>query len=420
MRFLGLSSLRWLPCLLALGLSACGENEAANDRMERRQLIIQNYKDNKPIELAVVWSKQNSAFLAGAVLAAEEVNAEGGIAGRRLDLQFTDEAPFVNNRDTARANAAGRYRNSLAEAGSDIAKQVLANPNVTAVIGHQNAEATMSSMLAYQNAGILMLAGNATDSRIMWSSSSLYFQLRPKDEVLVAKIASELVKRNWRNGYLVYESTRHNEHVVELLTTEFAKAGVRLVGTVAVMSNGQKSGGGSRRLQNELAELGTGSADAIVLMASPQVGAQVIKQGRALGVLQPFIGAAGLETTLFARDVGEAGADMLVASLYRSDSYQIKRFAERLLKRFPDGVLNESASMGYDSVRLYAEAVASAGTTDPYVVAHALQYKLPLWYGLMGSYVFKDGNNTSLKYYMRRLNMEKNGRLRFVSADDAE
>jgi len=118
--------------------------------------------------------------------------------------------------------------------------------------------------------------------------------------------------------------------------------------------------------------------------------------------LQPFIGTGAFESPEFVNDVGSRGFGTLVTSLYRKDSYQVRRFTERFNKFYANAplfnpsfqyakpVIDEATIIGYDSVRLYAEAVASAKTTDSFVVARALQYKLPIWYGLLGPYVFQE------------------------------
>lgn len=408
----------WLSLAIAGGLSACGDAPRDAAREARRQLAGENYKDHKDIRLAVVWDKGKGEFLSGAMLAAEEINAEGGVDGRRLLLEFTDEGPFLASKSFVRSKAEGRYSNAEQETGVAIAQAVVADPDVAAVIGHSNSEAALSAMLTYQTNGVLFLAGGTTDSRIMWSSDELYFQLLPHDETLAKRMAAEIVSQKWDNVYIVYTGARHDEQVVELLKTEFANSGIQLAGEVTILDAAPGSAVGARRTQAALAELRQGDVDALVLIAPPLLGARVIRQSRALGIVKPFFGTRSLDTPRFREIIGDASGDLIIASL-RSKSYQLQRFAGKFKKRFPDAAVDESAAIGYDSVRLYAEAVASAGTTEPFLVSHALNYKLPLWYGLLGSYTFKNDRNANLKYYIRKLERGKDGKLQFVSDDKA-
>ncbi|MFA7242361.1 MAG: ABC transporter substrate-binding protein [Sulfuricellaceae bacterium] len=409
----------WLLTIVG-GLTGCTPPSAEAKRAARHDLATKNYQEGNDISLAVVWNTANGEFFSGAQLAAEEINAEGGVEGRRIRLDFIDEAPFLQHKSVERSRAEGRYRNARQEAGVNIARAAAANPNVTAVIGHTNsAETTFPAMLTYQDNGILFLSGGTTDSRIMWSGKNLFFQLRPQDEVLAKKMAVEMKKRRWDTIYLVYEDTGHNEHLVELLKAECANSGIRFAGSLSIMPDLEDDSAGAYRIQNSMANLRDDDVNAIVLLTQPAQGAEIMRQSRTLGVLQPFIGTDALDSPAFVRKVGDSGVDVLITSLYHTNSYLVRRFVESFQKRFPDAVVDEAALIGYDSVRLYAEGVASADATDPHLVANALHYKLPIWYGLLGSYSFKDAHTLNLKYSIRQLVRNKKGRLEFISVDDS-
>lgn len=411
----------WLTLVaVAGGLTACSEPTVDVVRAQRKELGDRNYQDGKDIDLAVVWNSSNGGFRNGALLAAEEINAAGGVAGHRIHLVFTDEAHYLERKSVERTLAEGRYRNALQQAGTAIARAVVADPNVTGVIGHtESSEATLSEMLTYQDNGVLFLSDGTTDSRVMWSSDHLYFQLQPQDEVLAKRMAAEIRKRKWHTVYFVYDGTRHNEDVVDLLKTQLAHVGVKFAGSIALLSGLAKSPEVAGRLQSSLASLREDHVDALVLLTPPLLGAQVVRLTRSLGILLPYIGTSKLDSPEFIKTAGEPGVGTLVTSLYRSESYQVRRFSERYKKRFPGAVVDEAATMGYDGVGLYAQGVASAGSTDPFLVAQALNYKLPIWYGLLGTYGFDQGTNTKLDYQIRELVRHKNGKLEFVAADPA-
>ena len=313
----------------------------------------------------------------------------------------------------------------MGEAGTQIAKAVLSNPNVLAVVGHMDERATLSAMLAYQKKGVLLLAGNATDTRLEWMSSSdfsetfgLYFQLRPTDETMVQRIAQTFVDRRWSNVYLAYENTSGNESLLQLLTSEFAKRNIRIHGSIAFRPGGNLNQLKLRTFQNHFTEVGASDVDAIVLLAPAKVGAEIIKSSRGLGVLQPFVGTGAFLLPDFIEQVGPAGNNTLVTTLYRKNTFVVKRFEERFTKRFPDLVPDETAAMGYDSVRLYVEAVARAQTVESATVSHVLRFDLPVFYGLLGSYMLKDGHSSALNYHLERLSKVPNSqKMEYVKAD---
>lgn len=421
-----------LACLLpVVALSGCGqdtEESLRQSRQERRARVMVDYAAGKDFQLGVVWDTRWPGFIQGAQLAAEEYNAEAQARderaraealtsgqpvpppNRRLVLDLTDERHIIDSQAVRRTRDEGRYRNAVGEAGIQIAQKVLSNPNVSAVVGHMDTAATMSAMLTYQKHGVLLLSGNATDARLEWMSSSdlsdsfgLYFQLRPSDEVLARRFAKSFADRGWSKVYFAYENNHANESLVHLLTSEFAKLGLKISGSLAFRPGGDMGQFKSRKFQSHFTELGTSDVDAIVLLTSAREGAEVIRNSRAIGVLQPFVGMGNFQFPDFVNNVGPSGENTLVTTLYWKDHFVVQRFAERFTRRFPDATPDETAAMGYDSVRLYIEAVARADTVDPGAVSHALRYDLPVVYGVLGSYVLKDGRSNALNYHLLRL-----------------
>lgn len=447
-----LGNARWCGALalvlpLLLTLVACDNDGSAEsrrqERMERRTRVMTHYKAGQDFHLAVVWDSRRPGFIEGATLAAEEFNAETAAIDQRLRLEaesqqrppparsprlvldVTDERPFIDTTAVARTRDEGRYRNAVSEAGTNLARQVLSNPEVSAVIGHTHGSVTLAAMLSYQKHGVLLLGGSSTDARLEWISASdysetfgLYFQLLPADEVLAQRIAEAFSARGWRNAYLAYDDHHTNENLAQLLTSAFSRLNIKVYGSVAIRPHNGARYLNTRRFRENLSALGNSEVDAIVLLTSAKEGAVIIRNGRGLGILQPFVGTSEFRSPDFVREVGRAGDNTLVTTLYRQDTFVVKQFAQRFTKRFPGLEPNETAAMGYDSARLYAEAVTRAGTVDPAAVSHVMRYDLPIFYGLLGSYVLKDGRNGGSKYHLLRLSRNPTtGTPEYVSAD---
>lgn len=417
-----MTALRLLLCLAALlALAACSEDPRLQRDLRLAQ-VRQAFKAGGDIHLGVVWhGGPQSGFASGAQLAADELNAEGGVLGRQLVLHHVDEVPFLAAANVERAQAEGRYRNAMQTAGTAMARAMLEDPRIGAVVGHSDrGETTLSALAHYDAKGVLLLSTGSADARVKWMGSDLYFQLLPSDRRQIERLVREVVDRRWDNVHLVYESTQHNDQLVELLKSELANRNIALAGSTALVGDVLKSSAAPRRLQNSLSELREGAIDAVVLLAPPELGAQVMCYARSLGIAQPFIGTLPLDAPEFAAAVREVGEDTTVISLYRDNAYQARRFAEKLQARYPGRAADKWAALGYDSVRLYAQAVACAETVDPIVVSHSLHFKLPLWFGLLGQYAFRPGEaeNAGTGFYAKALRRQTDGSLRFVFLDN--
>ena len=398
-----------LPVSLLTGCDRIG----GDTEMSRSVRAEMNFRAKKDVVVTLVWKKSDTPFLAGATLAAEEINAAGGIAGHRMRLDLVDETPYVENRHTERSLSEGRYRDAYQEAGRKIAQAALADPDSMVVIGHTNVAAAKAAMMSYDDSEVLFISPGITATIGSWSRKQLYFQLAPQMKDIAAAMCKTMQSRRWDRVYFVYEATQEYEQFVELIKTELPKLSIQIAGSIAVMPGFQEGDQGALRLQSALKEIQDPSVDAVVLISGPKFGSMVVNYARRKTILSPFIGLPSLSSGEFRDRVGEAGLGTRIVSV-RDHGYQFEKFAGRMNARFPNLLVEETAAAAYDSVWLYAHAVASAKSTDPRLVSHTLHYGLPVWYGLLGPYHFKDGFVTGLKVYPKKLVLDKTGKSRFV------
>lgn len=407
----------YLLLVLLLALYGCGD-DPREQREKRATSIRQAYQAGDEIVLGAVWNGgEDSGFLAGARLAAEELNDEGGVAGRKIRLRFFDERLFLEHANVDRAEAEGRYRNAAQEAGAELAHTVLKDQRIGAVIGHSDSDqTTLSAMSVYAAQGVMLLSAGTSDAQVEWIDRDLYFQLLPSNRLLAKNLAEAIDEQRWDTVRLVYANNRHNEQIAELLKSELVSRKIVLSGTTALVGDVVNTGNHSRRLQNSLNELREGVVDAVVLLAPPVMGAQVIRHARSIGISQPFIGTMSLDAPDFVETVRDAGEETIVTSIYRDDSYLARHFAAKFRERFPGQEADKWAALGYDSVHLYAQAVACAETTDPTVVQNALYFKLPAWFGLVGQYTFGVGGveNTGIRFHTKVLRRQADRKLKFT------
>ncbi|WP_157964634.1 hypothetical protein [Algibacillus agarilyticus] len=412
----------------------------------RTVAINNNYEAGKPIDVGVIWHKDKQQFRDGAILAAEEINMAGGIDAHQLNLHFTEASTFLEKHNVDKSMLEGRYRNAKQLAGSDIAHKVVARTNISAVISADiPVESTLSSVVVYQDHGVLVMNASSSNSSIDWLANDLYFQLLPPSRILAKKIVAEIRRQKWETIFITYMDTAHKSEIIELITNELVcleadsntgkktntkiicedpktkekSIKIELAGSYAMqLMGGNFNLGHKGRLRASLAELRTNDTDAIILLMPPTLAARVIHFAREIGVLQPFLGEGEFNSSPeFIKIVGEHGIGTRTTTLDRSNDYQVKRFKDKFNKRF-NSQADVSAMMGYDSVRLYAQGVASAKTAVPIRVSEALNYRLPLWFSLLGSYSFFDGESTNIDYSIQKLIRDKDGKLIFVSDDD--
>lgn len=398
-------------------LVGCYPSDETQVQEGRQNLLLRkNYDMGNPITVAVVWDSRWGGFLSGAILAAEEINASGGVSGHAIQLKYLDEMPYLEQERVKRFESEGRHRNGMQITGMMVAKNVLSHPEISAVIGHANSEITLASLITYQKNDILFL-GTQSDANLLWITENKYFQLSPPDELLAKSVTQSLKIKNWNQVYFVYEGNRRYEQISALIKNEFSTHGLISTGEMAVMPHMLSISYAASRMTDIAAQLREKQTNAILLIAGPQTAAQVIQGARQFGLLLPFIGVGDLNNQDFIKWVGEDGINTRIVSL-RNSGYLYNAFEKRYQKRFPDKRPDVFAAQGYDSIFLYADAVAMGGSVSPFRVSHVLTVKLPFWYGVLGTYSFNQRVNVGLDHHLLRLTRNKDGQAIFVLDDE--
>ena len=141
MRVQRILSIVVLAVLAVGGAAACGGQSARDARVAR----VAGQSGDIVIGGAWPWEARQAALYAqGMDLAVDEVNAAGGIRGRRLRIQREDDHESVDG-------------------GRLVAQRLAANPDVVAVIGHMQSYVTLPAAAIYEQAGLVLIAPASTD-----------------------------------------------------------------------------------------------------------------------------------------------------------------------------------------------------------------------------------------------------------------
>jgi branched-chain amino acid transport system substrate-binding protein len=105
--------------------------------------------------------------------------------------------------------------------------------------------------------------------------------------------------------------------------------------------------------------------------------AQIIKQGKKLGITAPFIGGDTWETGEFI-EVGGADVEGVLFSTFLFDDKaplndKASKFIEEYKKVYPDKTIAAVTALGYDSYIFTLDAIERAGSTDPEAIRQAMQ-----------------------------------------------
>jgi len=139
--------------LVALFLSGCPDESYQEIKHERAELAIENKHE---ILIGISWPYKDDLFIKGIKLAIKEINNEGGVLGRPLNIIInTEEEMLLNSRLPTRI-----YQRIALH----IANSFASNPDIIAVIGHYTSKLAILSAPVYDNTGVVFFCTECSKS----------------------------------------------------------------------------------------------------------------------------------------------------------------------------------------------------------------------------------------------------------------
>ena len=306
--------------------------------------------DGGPIRIGVAGSFSDPIGLPmklAAEMAADEINAAGGIGGRRLELVTRD--------DYADPDSAVFVAGDLYHSG------------VVAVVGHLFSGTTLAASPVYNDGEDPVAAISPSSSSPEVSSAGDHtFRICPSDLAHGATLARWARERlGLERGAVLYLNDQYGRGIRRTFVEEFLRLGGRLHSVDPYLGDTPDVGPYLDRLARDR------SSEFLVVAGNRGEAEEVIRQARRRGLTMPILGGDGLE--------GIEGAGALAEGVFLTSSYfptltteANRKFVENYRRRFPEaGMPNQPAAATYDAVHLLGDVIARAGT-DRQAVRRAL------------------------------------------------
>jgi len=289
----------------------------------------------------------------GVNLAVEEINAAGGVLGRKLEIMVVD--------NKCNPSEAVNAANKLVEA------------KVVAIEGSHCSSAHLASMKIIQDAKIPMITGIASNPQITTLSgkggNDYAFRISASDAGMMQALGIYLAnKKPFKTVAIVAEDSDFGRGGADAFKAAVVtKAGLEVVSTDIHPQNAPDFTSILTRLQQRrpdaIATFQLGGDSLNFLRQAMQVGVRIPFTGRIElgGRNQPIIEAGGLEKSVSAWQYSAL-----------ADSPQNHAFAEKIkAKHKAEPYLQTWA--GYDCIRVLAQAIKDANSTDGTKIKDAIK-----------------------------------------------
>ncbi|MCU0868502.1 MAG: ABC transporter substrate-binding protein [Burkholderiales bacterium] len=310
--------------------------------------------------------------LAGAKLKVAELNAAGGVLGRKLELVVLD----------GKSDAA-----TIATATS----QLIGSDKVPMIVGLSDSDHVLAMGPIGQKAGIPMVAVGATSPKLPAQVGDNLFMASFGDNVQAAAGAEYLLKKlGAKTAYVLYDTgTEYTTLLQEYFKVAYEKGGGKLAGT-----DTYKSGDTSFTAQITKIKALRPAPQALYISAMPDEIGVIVKQLRQAGVKLPVVGGDGYDTPLLV-EVGGAAADGVAFTTHSymapDGSAPVKKFIAAYQAANKAAPENAFAALGYDAVGMAADAIKRAGSVEPAKIRAALAATSG-YAGVSGSISYTAGN----------------------------
>jgi branched-chain amino acid transport system substrate-binding protein len=351
---------------LGLGLGAAAALATA-----RTAWAADPIKIGYPANLTGIQASLDGPMLNGAKLAASEINAAGGVLGRPLELVVYDSK-------------------SDATTISTVASQLIDSDKVVGIIGFADSDSVLAIGPQVQSAKIPFITPGATSPKLPSQIGNEIFLAAFGDNVQAAVGAEfALNELKAKTCYLLTDiGAEYTTLLSDYFVTAFEHGGGKILERDTYKT-------GDKTFTAQIAKLKAmpEKPDFVFSSSLAEEIGLILKQMRQAGITLPVVGGDGYDSPLLIEVGGEAANNTYFtthAFVGEGASPKVQAFADAYKKATGHEPENAFAPLGYDAVKLMADAITRAGEPDPAKIRDALAATSGLD-GVTGTITYRPG-----------------------------
>jgi branched-chain amino acid transport system substrate-binding protein len=285
----------------------------------------------------------------GVQMAVEEINAGGGVLGKKIELTVEDNQTKQGETTT-------------------IARKLISQDHVCAIIGEVASSKTLEAAPIAQAAKIPLIATAATNPKVTQTGDYVFRVCFTDDfqAVVIARFVLEKLKEK----NIAFMTDVKQDYSVGL--TNIAKDYLTKNGGNIVKEQSYSSGDKDFRAQ--LTDLKSANPDVIIITGYYPEASLIAKQARQFGIKATLVGGDGWDGSSLIPVGGKAIEGAYFSNHFSTEdkSPLVQDFVKKYKQKY-NAVPDAFAALGYDATKLLADAIKRAGSTDPDKIRAAIQ-----------------------------------------------
>jgi len=285
----------------------------------------------------------------GVQMALEEINAAGGVLGKKIELTVEDNETKQGETTT-------------------IARKLISQDHVVAIIGEVASSKSLEAAPICQASKIPQIATAATNPRVTQTGDYIFRVCFTDDfqAVVIARFVLEKLKLN-KVAFMTDVKQDYSVGLTNIAKDYLAKNGATIV-------KEQSYSSGDKDFRAQLTDLKAAAPDVIIITGYYPEASLIAKQARQFGIKAILVGGDGWDGSSLIPVGGKAieGAFFSNHFSVEDTSPIVQTFVQKYKQKF-NAVPDAFAALGYDAMKLLADAITRAGSADPEKIRAAIQ-----------------------------------------------
>ena len=276
----------------------------------------------------------------GMRMAIEELNAKGGVLGKKLMLVTEDDRSVTEEARTA-------------------AQKLLQRDKVIALLGEVASSRSLAAAPEAERAKVPMISPGSTNPKVTEGKEYVFRAcfIDPFQGAVMARFAAQELKAK-KLAILFDFKQDYSVGLADFFRETVKKDGGEIVADERYTS-------GDIEFRAQLTTIRAANPDAIFVPGYYTELGLIAKQARELGINVPLLGGDGWDSEKTLEIGGSAVEGYFFSTHYAADSTdpRVQEFVKRFAEKY-GGTPDAMAALGYDTAGILADALGRAGTTE--------------------------------------------------------
>ncbi len=285
----------------------------------------------------------------GTQLAIEQLNAAGGVLGKKFKLITEDNQTKAGESAT-------------------VVNKLISKDGAVAILGEVASSRSLEAAPICQSNGVPMISPSSTNPKVTERGNFIFRVcfIDPFQGTVMANFATKTLKAK-KVAVFTDVKSDYSKGLAKYFKEGFTKAGGQIVSELDF-------NGGDKDFKGQLTTIKGANPDAVFVPGYYTDAALICIQAKEIGLNVPLFGGDGWESDTLTKLGKEAVEGNYFSTHYAPDvaTDLSKKFVADYQKRYNGKLPDAMAALGYDSAMLLADAMKRAGSTDGAKVRDAL------------------------------------------------